>query len=98
MREVIDELQVSGGCGAAGYLRDTWISAQLKTRLFLDMAVLHINYDIETVGGVVHLIGIAQDEEELARVLGHTRAIPGVRRVANHAIVKADPSPPADAR
>ena len=63
VREVIDELQVGAGAGARAYMRDTWISAQLKTRLVLDLAVLHINYDIETVNGVVYLIGIAQDEE-----------------------------------
>ena len=88
VREVIDELQVGADAGAPAYMRDTWISAQLKTRLILDLAVLHINYDIETVNDVVYLIGIAQDEEELARVVGHAKAIPGVRRVANHVMVK----------
>ena len=55
------------------YVRDRWISAQLETELLLDMAVLHINYDIETVNGVVYLIGIVQEEGELARVVGHPR-------------------------
>ena len=55
------------------YVRDRWISAQLETALLLDMAVLHINYDIETVNGVVYLMGIVQEEGELARVAGrHT--------------------------
>ena len=91
VREVIDELQVDAGAGARAYMRDTWISAQLKTRLVLDLAVLHINYDVETVNGVVYLIGIAQDEEELERVVAHARDIPGVRRVANHVTVKDHP-------
>ena len=69
VREVIDELQVGAGGGVAGYLRDTWISARLKTRVLIDAAILHVNYDIETVDGVVHLMGIAQDGEELARVV-----------------------------
>ena len=55
------------------YVRDRWISAQLETALLLDMAVLHINYDIETVNGVVYLIGIVQEEGELARVAGRKR-------------------------
>ena len=88
VREVIDELQVGAGGGVAGYLRDTWISAQLKTRVLIDAEILHVNYDIETVDGVVHLMGIAQDGEELARVVAHARAIGGVRRVANHVVVK----------
>ena len=91
VREVIDELQVGAGAGALAYLRDTWISAQLKTRLVLDLAVLHIDYDIETVNGVVYLMGIAQDEAELASVVAHARVIPGARRVANHVMVKHHP-------
>ena len=86
VREVIDELQVGAGAGARAYMRDTWISAQLKTRLVLDL-----NYDMETVNGVVYLMGIAQDEEELALVRAHARDIPGVRRVANHVIMKDHP-------
>ena len=70
------------------YVRDRWISAQLETALLLDMAVLHINYDIETVNGVVYLIGIVQEEGELARVVGHASAIPGVRHVADHVTAK----------
>ena len=91
VRQVIDELQLDGGGGAAAYVRDTWISAQLKARLLLDVAVFHINYDIETVNGVVYLNGIAQDGEELARVIGHARAMPDVRRVANHVMLKNCP-------
>lgn len=91
VREVIDELQVGAGGGTLSYVRDGWISAQLKARLVLDLSVLHVNYDIETVNGVVYLIGIAQDEEELASVMGHARAIPDVRRVANHVMIKRHP-------
>ena len=94
VREVIDELQVGAGGGVAGYLRNTWISAQLKTRVLIDAAILHVNYDIETVDGVVHLMGIAQDGEELARVVAHARAIGGVRRVVKHVVVKDRRHPP----
>ena len=45
----------------------------------LDLDVAHVDYDIGTVNGVVHLIGIAQGEEELSRVVDHARD-PGVRR------------------
>ena len=49
---------------------------------------MHINYDVETVSGMAYLMGIAQDEEELASVVAHARIIPSVRRVANHVMVK----------
>ena len=88
VRQVIDGLQVGEAPGVAAHARDAWITAQLTSRLMLDLDVAHINYDIGTANGVVRLIGIAQDEEELSRVVDHTRAIPGVRRVANHVAIK----------
>lgn len=91
VREVINELQVVEDGGILDYARDTWISTQLKSRLLLDMDILSINYDVESVNGVVYVIGIAQDEGELERVLGHARAIEDVRRVVSHVILKDDP-------
>lgn len=88
VREVLDELQVGEALGLAAHARDAWIAAQLALRLTFDLDVSHIDYDIGAVNGVVHLIGIAQDEEELSRVVGHARAISGVRRVANHVRIK----------
>ena len=84
VREVIDELQVDRAPGVAVHAQGAWITAQLRLRLMLDLDVAHINYDIGTVNGIVHMIGIAQDDEELSRVLSHARAISGVRYVANH--------------
>ena len=88
VREVIDELQVDQAPGIAVHARDAWITAQLSLRLLFDLDVAHINYDIGTASGVVHMMGIAQDKEELSRVVSHARAIPGVRRVANHVAIK----------
>ena len=88
VRKVIDGLQVGGAPGVAAHARDVSISAQLMSRLMLDLDVAHINYDVGTVNGVVHMMGIAQDEEELSRVVDHARAIAGVRRVANHVAIK----------
>ena len=87
VREVIDELQVGKALGVAAHARDAWITAQLTSRLMLDLNVAHVNYDIGTANGVVHMMGIAQDKEELSRVVDHARAIPGVRRVANHVAI-----------
>ena len=88
VREVIDELQVDRAPGIAVHAQDAWITAQLTLRLMLDLHVSHIDYDIGTVDGIVHMMGIAQDEEELSRVVDHARAIPGVRGVANHVTIR----------
>ena len=94
VREVINELQVTDDSGILDYARDTWISAQLKGRLLVDSDVLSINYAIETVNGTVYLIGIAQDEAELARVIAHARGIEDVKRVVSHVAIKDDPRRP----
>ena len=90
VREVINELQVADDSGILDYARDTWISAQLKGKLLVDGDVLSINYSVETVNGTVYLLGIAQDEAELARVTEHARSIENVKRVVSHVVLKDD--------
>ena len=94
IREVINEMQVTGEGGILDYARDRWISLQLDTRLLLDIDILSINYDIETVNGTVYLLGIAQSEDELARVKSHVRSIGGVKGVVSHVVMKDDPRRP----
>lgn len=91
VREVINEISIASGDGATGFARDGWITSQLRTRITLDKEVQAINYAIETVGGTVYLIGIAQNAAELSRVRDHARALDYVRRVVSHVILKNDP-------
>jgi osmotically-inducible protein OsmY len=95
VREVINEIQVGSYSGAGDWSHDAWITTQLRTRLTTDLDVSAINYSIETVNGVVYLLGIAQDEAELRRVTDHARRVPGVRRVVSHVRLKTDPRRPA---
>ncbi|MFL2669374.1 MAG: BON domain-containing protein [Alphaproteobacteria bacterium] len=90
VKEVINEIQVSGTEGTSEFARDSWISAQLKTILALDEKVNSINYSIDTVDGTVYLMGIAGSGEEVARVRNHARQIKYVRRVVNYVIMKTD--------
>ena len=39
---------------------------------------------VDTVNGVVYLIGIAHDRKELERATNHARAVPYVRKVVSH--------------
>ena len=95
VREVINEIQVTDESGILDYARDTWISAQLKGKVLVDTDILSINYSIETVNGTVYLMGIAQSEDELARVIDHARSIEDVTRVVSHVVMKDDPRRPA---
>ncbi len=91
VKEVINEISVGDG-SLTGFARDTWISTQLKGKLLLDKEVSAINYSIETVEGVIYLMGVAQNAEELERVTAHARNIAYVRRVVSYVQMKDDPA------
>ena len=93
VKEVINEVQIGEG-SLGGYGKDTWISTQLKADLLLDAEVSSINYSIQTVRRVVYLIGIAQDERELQRVLNHARGLANVRKVVSYVRIKSEPRDP----
>ena len=83
VREVIDEIKVGEGSGIGSYARDVLISNELRTKLLFDRNVQSINYSIETAGGVVYLMGIAQNQAELDRVTNYARNISYVQRVVS---------------
>ncbi len=91
VKEVINEIQVPDEGGPLVLARDTWITAQLASRITFDETILAINYDIETVTGTVYLIGIAQNQKELDRVKDHARTIAYVRKIISHVRVKGAP-------
>jgi osmotically-inducible protein OsmY len=91
VREVINEIQVTPDGDFADVGRDVWITTRLRGQIITDREVSDINYSIETVNGVVYLIGIAQNDAEIVRVTDHARTISGVRRVVSHVILKTDP-------
>jgi osmotically-inducible protein OsmY len=90
--DVINEIRVSPDTSLIDTARDAWISTQLSAALTFDKQVLAINYIIETVGGTVYLLGVAQNEEELERVKNHARAIAYVQHIVSHVRLKS-PAP-----
>ncbi len=92
VREVLNELKVKGEAGSGGsYGQDVAIAQKLRTRLLFDREIRNINYTIDVTNAVVYLMGIAQSQQELERVIGHAREISGVRGVVNHVRLKDDP-------
>ncbi len=88
VKEVINELAVGKEGTFSQSVNDTSISTKLRARLTGDSNVSGINYSIETVDGVVYLMGTARDRAELDRVLAHARDISGVRNVVSYVEVK----------
>lgn len=90
VREVLNEIQVTSET-TIDKGRDVWIANQLRGRLMFDSAIRNINFSVDVVNGIVYLIGIAQNQEEMDRVAGHARNLEHVRRVVNYIILRDDP-------
>jgi len=90
VREVINEIEITDKGGIIDYTNDAWITARLRGKLLGDSEIFDINYSITTKNGVIYLLGIAQDQEELERVIAHARNIPRVRKVVSHVVLKDD--------
>jgi len=99
VREIINETQVTDEGGLGAYARDTAIVTELRSRILFAKEIASVNYSIEAVNGTIYLIGVAQNQGELERVLDMARNISGVRRVVSHVLMKDDPKrfnpPPA---
>jgi len=91
VKEVANDIEVADETGLVDNARDRWISAQARGRILADGSIHDVNYTIDTQNGVVYILGIAQDQGELDRVLAHARAVPQARRVVNYALLKDDP-------
>lgn len=92
VREVINEVEVlPEGTGVVDYARDTAISTELKGRLLFAKEIQSVNYSSEVVNGSVYLIGVAQSQIELERVLDIARNIRNVKRVVSYVLMKDDP-------
>ena len=94
VREVLDEIKVGEGGGIGGYARDVLISNELRIKLLTDRNIQSINYSVETVGGTVYLMGVAQDQAELDRVTNYARNIAYVQRVVSYVRMKSERIPP----
>ena len=88
--EVINEIVVRDG-DLTAIATDTLAATRLRTELTFTKGVQAINYSIRVVDGTVYLIGVAQDKDELARVIRTARALSGVRDIVSHVWLKDDP-------
>ncbi len=84
VRQVINEIRVAESKGISGYVKDVWITTRLRTAITLDKKVTSLNYSIDTVQGVVYLMGFAQNQAELDHVTSIARRIKGVNQVVSY--------------
>lgn len=95
VKEVINELQVTDKASLGNLTKDTWITTKLRAKILADSSITDFNYTVETVNGVVYLLGIAQNQQELDKVNNYARNISGVVRVVSYVRVKGNQAPQA---
>ena len=91
VREVINEVEVTNQGGIGNYARDTAIVTELRSKLLFAKDIQSVNYSIESVNGVVYMLGVAQSQTELDKAINIARNVNYVRRVVSHVLLKDDP-------
>ncbi|MBA4118696.1 MAG: hypothetical protein C0514_07375 [Candidatus Puniceispirillum sp.] len=96
VKEVMDELKTGQNQGFGDAAKDSWITTRIKSKLLFTNDINSINYNLQTVDGVIYLMGIAKDQKELDQVLNIIRNTSGVKKVVNYttfAAAKAQEAP-----
>lgn len=88
VEQVINEVRVQNSEGITGYARDALITSKLKAKLVFDRDIVSVNYTVDTVGGIVYLMGVAQDQTELDRAIAHARNLAYVKEVVSYVRLK----------
>lgn len=85
VREVINEIQVVPGTRSVlNYANDSFVTSQAKARLLAERGIASANYKIETVNGIVYVMGVARDESEHKRAMSIISRAAGARKVISH--------------
>ena len=90
VREVLNELQVVRDKSVADSVRDKMIVVSLHSKIAVDNKITGINYKIVTYNRTIYLIGVAQTQDELDRVVTYARSIRYVRRLVNYVLLVQD--------
>jgi osmotically-inducible protein OsmY len=94
VKQVMNEIRVADSDGVPGFVRDTWITTRLRTAITFEKNIQSLNYSIDTVQGVVYLMGVAMSETELNRVTQLARTIPNVKQVVSYVKMVGEPVTP----
>ena len=90
VREVINEIVIELK-NIKNTANDTWIENTINSRLLLEKKFLSVNYKVSVNNGIVFLLGIAQNKEEMDKALYIASHTKGIQKVVNYIILKNDP-------
>jgi osmotically-inducible protein OsmY len=88
VEQVIDEVLVADKTSISDGFNDNGADHALRASLLADRAVVSSNYKFAVSRGVIYIIGVARDAEELDSVLETARARYGVTKVVSHVVYR----------
>lgn len=91
VRQVINEIKVDQSEGIKGWARDSWITGRLRAAILFDKDIQGVNYSIDTVQSIVYLMGVAQNQDELNKVMSYARTVPYVKQVVSYVKLAGTP-------
>ncbi len=89
--KVDNDLEVTDSWGWLDRPQDFIMRQALVAKLVADRSIKQVNYTTDVVHGVVYLMGVGQDQEEVDKVVAHANSLNNVRRVENYVVLKDDP-------
>lgn len=90
VKEVINEIRIDDGSGGVDALaQDTAAAAEIKAKMTLDKNIYSINYSVDVVRGVAYIMGIAQNEAELTRVIALCKRLDYIKQVKQYVRIKS---------
>ncbi len=87
VREVINEIKLSKETNQNNlkqYGSDSWITTQVKSKMFVNNHVRSINFSVETIDATVYILGIARSEEELNAIREIVNNVNGVSKFVSY--------------
>ncbi|WP_300380471.1 BON domain-containing protein [Henriciella sp.] len=87
-RDVANEIVIERPGGFFTNASDELITARVRASLVGSSEVKSVNYNIETYGGVVYLMGIARTQSELNEATRRASIVGGVQRVVSYVRVR----------
>ena len=90
VKEVANYISI-GKNDLVDYVKDTRISLEFRAKLLTDQEISEVNFSSTTENRILYIVGIAQDEREMIKILDHASNIAGVKKIVNLIIKKNDP-------
>lgn len=90
VREVINEIEPENYT-AGDYANDVMIASMIRSKVLVAENVRSINYKIEVNNGIVYILGVAQTQEEMDKVVNLASETKGAKKVVSHVVLKDDP-------